>query len=254
MDTLNVIDVHPCIQGEGRYAGVPHILIRTTGCNLNCMFANSICDTAYASWNPEPGNKTWSDIKHVLDENPRIRHTFITGGEPTIHPVLLADLVELLKQYGHYVAIETNATNYVDIEGINFVTMSPKLLSSTPVVANKVDDGGMGYIEPGMIVSAVRVNKHARTRQKLHVMSAMMNRYDYQFKFVFTGTSDDVQEILWLKDHLEIPASRIWMMPEGINNEQLATKREQAIAACISWGFNYTDRLHIIAYGNTRIS
>ena len=218
------------------------------------MFSGSICDTAYASWNPEKGNKTWSDIEQVLDENSQIKHTFITGGEPTIHPQLLADLVELLKQYGQFVAIETNATNFVDIKELDFVTMSPKLTTSIPIIGAKVDDGGMGYIPEGMAVSRDRVKKHKMNRQKLHVMSAMMNRYDYQFKFVFTGNEYDTHEILHLQEHLGIPADKIYLMPEGITNEQLATKREAAIAVCLSFGFNFTDRLHIIAYGNERIA
>lgn len=41
-------------------------------------------------------------------------------------------------------------------------------------------------------------------------------------------------------------------MPEGITREQLDAKRLQTIEACLNNGYNFTDRLHIIAWGNKR--
>ena len=41
-------------------------------------------------------------------------------------------------------------------------------------------------------------------------------------------------------------------MPEGITEAQLKEKRIDTINACIKHGFNYTDRLHIIAWGSKR--
>jgi len=52
---IPVSELYTCLQGEGSLTGVPHILIRVTGCKLRCQFANSFCDTPYASWKPEKG-------------------------------------------------------------------------------------------------------------------------------------------------------------------------------------------------------
>ena len=46
-------EAYTCLQGEGKYMGIPHILLRVTGCRLRCQFSNSFCDTPYDSWKPE---------------------------------------------------------------------------------------------------------------------------------------------------------------------------------------------------------
>ena len=51
------------IQGEGMYTGIPSIFVRTNGCNLKCVFKDSICDTSYTSFNPEkPLYDNWDEI------------------------------------------------------------------------------------------------------------------------------------------------------------------------------------------------
>ena len=61
-------ETYTCLQGEGKYMGMPHILIRVTGCRLRCQFADSFCDTPYASWKPEAGKFTLNDIS-IVKEN-----------------------------------------------------------------------------------------------------------------------------------------------------------------------------------------
>ncbi|MDD3923449.1 MAG: hypothetical protein PHY39_08005, partial [Endomicrobiaceae bacterium] len=46
------------IQGEGLYTGIPSLFIRTSGCNLRCLFTSkdkkhNFCDTFYSSFKPE---------------------------------------------------------------------------------------------------------------------------------------------------------------------------------------------------------
>ena len=45
-------ETYTCLQGEGKYIGIPHILIRVTGCRLRCQFSNSFCDFTcyYLHW------------------------------------------------------------------------------------------------------------------------------------------------------------------------------------------------------------
>jgi 7-carboxy-7-deazaguanine synthase len=84
-------EAYTCLQGEGKYMGIPHILIRVTGCRLRCQFANSFCDTPYASWKPEKGKYTLNDVVKFYEDNKHIKHTMITGGGPTIHSKLLQE-------------------------------------------------------------------------------------------------------------------------------------------------------------------
>jgi len=41
-------------------------------------------------------------------------------------------------------------------------------------------------------------------------------------------------------------------MPEGLNREQLTRRRQWLSDVCLQEGYNFTDRLHIITYGDKR--
>ncbi len=72
------------IQGEGTLAGVPSVFIRTTGCNLRCVW----CDTPYTSWKPEGKEYSLDEIGAYVAEHSK-GHTVVTGGEPMIAPGIL---------------------------------------------------------------------------------------------------------------------------------------------------------------------
>lgn len=244
---LPIIDLHTCLQGEGKYAGIPNILIRLTGCNLNCMFKSSICDTAYASWRPEKGSFTLQDVIDIVKRNPQINQSFITGGEPTIHGGLLNELVLVLKQYGHFAAIETNGTNEIHAP-FDFVTISPKLSNSLPVPGKEVMVEGV----PWKVTDAQKEKQHNK-RINTKALKQIISTFDYQMKFVVSGV-EEINEIKEIQQILNIPSHKIYLMPEGITNEQLQRHRPWVIDTCIKLGYRYSDRLQIIAFGNTRTS
>jgi 7-carboxy-7-deazaguanine synthase len=245
---LSIIDIHTCVQGEGLYAGIPHILIRMTGCNLNCQFSDWLCDTAYASWKAEKGVYTLKDIISFIKKYPQIKHTMITGGEPTYNPGTLQVLCEILKTAGHHITIETNGTKFVPTVA-DFLSISLKLENSIPRV---------GTILPDTLVARkvteADQRRHILARVNYNATKQMIQHHpDYQLKFV---VSDDKQykEIENIQEILNIPNNKVYLMPEGVTNEQLAKRRIPIIEKCIEMGYNYTDRLHIIAYGDVRIS
>ena len=41
-------------------------------------------------------------------------------------------------------------------------------------------------------------------------------------------------------------------MPEGINKEQVESRRKWLSELCQKEGYNFTDRLHILIYGDKR--
>ena len=70
---LPINEIYTCLQGEGKLMGVPHILIRVSGCRLRCQFADSFCDTPYSSWKPEKGRFTYDDVHEFYQKHSHIR-------------------------------------------------------------------------------------------------------------------------------------------------------------------------------------
>ena len=68
---VQISEIFCSIQGEGVFAGVPSVFLRTNGCNLRCCFAGgSICDTAYTSHHS--GESEYTDTKAVTEELKKI--------------------------------------------------------------------------------------------------------------------------------------------------------------------------------------
>ena len=74
---------------------------------------------------------------------------------------------------------------------------------------------------------------------------------DIQWKFVITS-DEDLQEILNLQKEIGFKSKDVYLMPEGISEEELTLKRLNVIELCKKYQFNYTDRLHVIIWGNKR--
>jgi len=103
---MRINEIFYSIQGEGRYAGLPTIFIRTQGCNLQCPY----CDTGYAQM-PAFGKEL--GVETVLIEalsTSLCRYVCITGGEPLTQGQEVGDLVRHLKRFFYNISIETNGT------------------------------------------------------------------------------------------------------------------------------------------------
>jgi len=61
-----------------------------------------------------------------------------------------------------------------------------------------------------------------------------------------------VKEVKELQEILDIPNHMVWLMPEGLVEEELRKRRVWLMELCTELGYNYTERLHIIAYGDKR--
>ena len=77
MGKVAIGEMYPCLQGEGKFIGIPHLLIRVSGCKLRCQFAESFCDTPFASWSPEKGKFTLEDVHKFYQKYPQIKYTMI---------------------------------------------------------------------------------------------------------------------------------------------------------------------------------
>ena len=241
---IPINEIYTCLQGEGKLTGVPHILIRVTGCRLRCQFSNSFCDTPYSSWGPEKGKFTYDDIDQFYTDNSHIKHTMITGGGPTLHRELLVDLCNLAKIHHHYVTIETEGSESVSTQA-DLISLSPKLSNSTPRPGT-----WMPYLNRE--VTEQDKEKHEKWRCNYEAMRLLIDLHpDYQLKPVISDEKD-LEEVKELQKELDVPNRKVYLMPEGLEPKQLNERRRWLMDLCTKEGYNYTDRLHIIAYGDIR--
>lgn len=247
--TLPICEVYTCIQGEGPLSGIPHILIRMTGCPLRCQFGNSFCDTPYASWKPEKGKYKLDDIIRIYDQNPQIHHTMITGGSPTLHKQVLRELTHFISDhYAHTITIETEGSRFVsDLSNRCVISLSPKLQSSIPK---------LGTINPftGKEVTKYDISRHEKNRVNYDEMKKLFKTYGGYLKPVinYDTFEQDVTEVKKIQDLLDVECYNVYLMPAGANNDELLMNRKKLVEYCIEFGYNYTDRLQIVVYGNKR--
>lgn len=240
-------------QGEGKWAGIPCLFVRTSGCNLRCGFKDSICDTPYSSFTPEKNITTIDDILKILYiNNPymRIKHIVISGGEPTMQDKSIIELCKELKKQGYIITIETNATIYKEdfSKYIDMISMSPKLKSSTPSAKILVDNN----------LNIKWQDKHEKIRRNINVIQkfiegAKINNKDFQLKFV-VSCEEDVKEIIedWLDYLTGWSALDILLMPEGVTEEQLKVNNKIVAKLATQYGFRFCPRLHVDIFGGAK--
>lgn len=239
-----ICEIYPCLQSEGKYTGIPHLLIRTTGCPLRCQFSNTdFCDSFYTSWSPEKGKFCYRDLIDLILKYPHIKHSMVTGGSPTLNSTVLQEICNILKLFGHYITIETEGSKYVETSA-DFISLSPKLASSTPRV---------GTIAPNSkIVTQKQADNHNKKRKNFKAMEDLISLHpDYQLKPVISEISD-MEEVKEIQEILGIPNSMVYLMPAGGTEKDLQGKRGWLMEYCWKEGYNYTDRIHITAYGDKR--
>lgn len=274
---IPVIEMFASIQGEGLYAGVPTIFIRFSGCNLRCIFKGSICDTPYSSFHPEKGlynnmDEFVNEFFKLSEQYPAINQICLTGGEPLLHKDIISKfLSEIRKKSEHIwtITVETNGTIPVfDKNIIDLYSVSPKLSSSV---------GDINNLPKG--VTKEMIEQHDKIRINIDNLYNIVQEQGVcmcQLKFVYSG-KQSIEDILNLRRQLiekheimvskETPAEHlqyelrnfadelddmIMLMPEGVTNEQLQKTRKECIAECMKYGWQYTDRLQIVVWGDKR--
>jgi 7-carboxy-7-deazaguanine synthase len=226
---MRISEIFYSIQGEGRLSGVPSVFIRTSGCNLRCVW----CDTPYTSWNPDGKEMTLAEILHAIESYP-LGHVVLTGGEPLLS-LEIEELSEKLKTAGAHVTIETAATIFKPVS-CDLVSMSPKLSNSTPWQKQNGRFAAM----------------HDQHRLNYNVLQQFIDSYDYQLKFV-VDREQDFAEVRQIVDALKnVETSRVLIMAQARSRPQLHQKSRWIVELCKKFGYGYSPRLHIELYGNRR--
>ena len=196
---MQINEIFHSIQGEGKWTGVPSIFVRTTGCNLRCVF----CDTPLTSWNPQGEEMSLEEIlKHISQWE--CEHVVITGGEP----LLLKEMVEFseeLKAKGHVITFETAGTVTQNVQA-DLISLSPKLRNSIPE-------------------DPIWKDLHDKRRTNEKAIRFLTDQYDYQIKFVI-DVPEDIQEVNEYLDHfLFLDRSRVYLMAQAITLEMIEEKK-----------------------------
>lgn len=108
-----ITEIFKSIQGEGTLAGLPCIFVRLTGCNLRCVW----CDTVYAfhGGKKQSLDEVLEQVRRLAGEGPgRVSLVEITGGEPLLQPETPA-LAEALLAADYTVMIETSGERFVGV-------------------------------------------------------------------------------------------------------------------------------------------
>src|SRR6056297_169155 len=243
---LPINELFESLQGEGVLAGVPSIFIRTSGCNLRCWF----CDSYHTSWEP---THAWMGLDEIVDRVGEFDadHVVLTGGEPLIHDDAIS-LINRLADRGYHITVETNGTIAPPPETqIDLASVSPKLASSTRTPERPPAGGGDNAV--GADDSAAVDDwqqRHEANRIDHDALTALVERFGFQLKFVLTGR-DDLPEIEQLIAELraeietEIADTDVLLMPEGQTREQLAETRREVAEVAVESGYRYTPRLHV---------
>ena len=226
------------IQGEGKLCGTPALFVRLAGCNLQCAWKGSACDTPRAASRATGAYSlpAW-EIASILEQNrENIHHVVITGGEPLLQADGVEALCRMLKQREMFhVTIESNATIYDErVAAIaDLMSLSPKLSTSAP--------------------ARCREHHQARLRPTViqrFISRALLQQNDFQLKFVYSA-EEDVREIRQLLSSLHgWRNDDVLLMPLGTTPAMLQRNARAAAGHAIRNGWRYCHRVHLSLFGD----
>lgn len=170
-------------QGEGKYAGMPSLFLRTAGCDLRCARKDGqgwSCDTPHSlpdfdvSQNALRAAPTrFAQDVDVVELAQRIwsygaTHLVITGGEPTLQAGAITYLLSELDQLWlkardvtnkMKVTLETNGRRWVDfLSRVDLVSVSPKVYQ--PQTIDQAEFAELCDAAMGLQVKIVMVSPH----------------------------------------------------------------------------------------------
>jgi 7-carboxy-7-deazaguanine synthase len=220
----------PTIQGEGPSMGRRASFVRLGGCNLKCSW----CDTAY-TWDAHRFDLKQELRRHSVSEVLDVvgAHgttlTVLTGGEPLLHQRQAGwlRLLDGLSESPREVEVETNGTrppSDATTERVARFTVSPKLAHAGMPAVQRIDP---------------------------EVMRAFVATGKASFKFV-ARVPGDLDEAGELAQRCGIPASSIWIMPEGVTPADVHSRSLALIDAVLRRGYNFSTRLHVLLWSDER--
>jgi 7-carboxy-7-deazaguanine synthase len=241
MSELTVAEVFgPTVQGEGPSSGRRAVFLRLGLCNLDCGAGDGAtweCDTPYTwDWTGKLGRAYQRSVElrrrdtlELADQLAELDTDLVvvTGGEPMLQQKAIVDLIDALP--GHVVVeVETNGT----------VVPSPEM---------RLRGGRVTYnVSPKLPNSGVDRDR-AINPDALAALAATGAR----FKFV-CADQRDLDDVAELIAPFPIRREQVWVMPAGTDPEVLTGRAGALADEVVSRGWNLSQRLHVMLWGNRR--
>lgn len=227
--TLPVSEVFgPTLQGEGPHAGRAVQFLRLMGCNLSCSW----CDTPY-TWDGQRfdlrAETTDLDLDTITGLLMAKTPLVVSGGEPLLHqakPILQAVLQHARLRLGCEVHVETNGTiapNDALRSAVSVFAVSPKLSHAGP----------------------------HRGRQDPAIAKAWVTVPGAFLKVVVRNGADVAYVADWAARQGWDRRS-VWVMPVGTDTHTLLARWTEIASAAALAGINASQRLHVLAWGDTK--
>jgi len=216
--------LHIVYQGEGIHTQKKMILLRTSGCDVNC----TSCDSK-SSWNTIDEEYTVGGLSRKIDQlsdEYGINHIMITGGNPELQK---EELIKLINSMGIF---------YFDIEVPGLVAWEG-FYSSHNIQFNFSPK--IGALE----------NKDKKFEYK--AFESLPQNYIIK---VVVSEEDFDSNILAIEDLMEkykIPIDKIYLMPMGTTREEIIKGSQFLMQKCLETGFNFTTRLHVLLFDNKKL-
>lgn len=167
-------------------------------------------------------------VDHFKEMNPPM--LVITGGEPMLQAKKLPELITALIN-------EIPALTRIEIETAG--TLFSEEVADFPFVwfnvSPKLENSG----------------NPLELRYKPDVLRAFNQTGRAVFKFVVCG-ENDLKEIEWITSENNIPDSKVYIMPEGIDSQGQKEKLQHLADEVLKRRWNLTTRLHVLIWETKR--
>ena len=239
------------LQGEGPFSNRRAIFLRLAMCNLTCIGYKSKdapfgCDT-FAQWNKKHEMtfdelNTYFEMHNYIDALKDSVRLIITGGEPLIQGEALGKwLTQFVDNYGLL---------DIDIDFETNGTISPTVFMSA---FNR--DHFMGNVN---FICCPKLSTNGDPKEKRYKPNVLSWLNDYNFNKYESGiaafnfvvnTEDDIKEIFeYYIDNGIVSKEFCWLMPTAGSREELIERAPKVADWCTKYGFNFSNRTHIMLW------
>jgi len=234
-EKILVNEIFPAIQGEGMSIGKPVLFVRFYGCNLKCEW----CDSSYAIEGGEHKDYTLDELmKNIRDNCMGLNRIVFTGGEPMIY-LNKYDIINRLPKDTLFFNIEIETNGLLLDAG----KITDWYEQKFPIQYNISPKFFKGWQEKYLT-------------KPMYAIFATVERFS-QLKFVMENKTEQLRKdcIANIKEFIDyhmVDKQNVYIMTEGVTREEQLANMATDIDFCLKEGYNYTPRMHILAFDKKR--